>query len=100
MKVQFTKRAQASIRHRHAWWQAHRDKAPCLFREELRDVVRKLRRDTDVARQHYSGQDETIVWRLLMPKTRHHLYYMRDERTKVALVVLVDSAIGEAGPDL
>lgn len=63
-------------------------------------MVRKLRRDADVARQHYSGQAETTVWRLLMPKTRHHVYYTRDEGTNVALVVLVDSAIGEAGPDL
>jgi hypothetical protein len=35
-----------------------------------------------------------------MPKTRHHVYYTRDERANVAYVVLVDSAVGETGPDL
>ncbi|MBL0218773.1 MAG: hypothetical protein IPQ07_33465 [Myxococcales bacterium] len=80
MKVRFAESARASIRYRHTWWRANRDKAPRLFIEELRDVVSKLRRDTDVARQHYSGQGEAAVWRLLMPKTRHHAYYTRDER--------------------
>jgi hypothetical protein len=100
VKVQFAESARASIRYRHSWWRANRDKAPRLFIEELRDVVSKLRCDIDVARQHYSGQGEATVWRLLMPKTRHHLYYTRNERANVAHVVLVDSAIGEAGPDL
>ena len=35
-----------------------------------------------------------------MPKTRHHVYYTRDERADIAHVVLVDSAIGDVGPDL
>ena len=100
MKVRFAESARASIRYRHTWWRANRDKAPGLFIEELRDVVSKLRRDTDVARQPYSGQGETSVWRLLMPKTRHHVYYTRDERADIAHVVLVDSAIGDVGPDL
>lgn len=100
MKVRFAESARASIRYRHTWWRANRDKAPRLFIEELRDVVSKLRRDTDVARQPYSGQGEATVWRLLMPKTRHHVYYTRDERADIAHVVLVDSAIGEVGPDL
>lgn len=104
MKVRFAESARASIRYRHTWWRANRDKAPRLFIEELRDAVSKLRRDTDVARQPYSGQDsgqgEATVWRLLMPKTRHHVYYTRDERANIAHVVLVDSAIGEVGPDL
>jgi hypothetical protein len=100
VNVQFAPTARASIRYRHTWWRANRDKAPGLFLEELREVVRKLRRDTDVARQRYSGEGEATVWRLLMPKTRHHVYYTRDERANVAYVVLVDSAVGETGPDL
>lgn len=99
MKVQFAPSARASIRHRDAWWRAHRD-APRLFLDELRDVITKLRRNIDVARQRYSEHGDATVWRLLMPKTRHHVYYVRDEQANVALVVLVDSAISEAGPDL
>ena len=58
MKVGFAPRALESIRYRHRWWQAHREKAPGLFGIELREVLRKLRDDTDAARQRYSGQGE------------------------------------------
>lgn len=100
MKVRFAESARTSIRYRHTWWRDHRDKAPRLFVEELRDVVSKIRHDTDVARQSYSGQGESTVWRLLMPKTRHHVYYTRDDRSHIAHVVLVDSAVSDVGPDL
>jgi hypothetical protein len=79
-----------SIRDRHRWWRTNRDKAPGLFARELRAALRKLRDNTDAARQ----------WRLLMPKTRHHVYYQRDEHVNVATVLLVANAIALAGPDL
>lgn len=100
MTLRFTPNGLASVRFRRAWWLANRDKAPSLFSEELRHVVAKLRNNTDVARQRYSGHGAATVWRLLMPRTRHHLYYQRDEQTNTAIVLLVANAVALAGPHL
>jgi len=74
--------------------------APRLFAEELKAVLDKLRSSADAARQRYSGDGDATVWRLLMPKTRHHVYYQRDELADVATVLLVANAISETGPAL
>lgn len=97
MKVGFAPRALESIRYRQRWWRAHRDHG-ALFGDELRAVLGKLRDNADAARQRYSGEGKASVWRLLMPKTRHHVYYQRDEDANTANVVLVDSAVSEEGP--
>lgn len=100
MKLRYTPDARDAIRDHHRWWFANREKSPRLFVEELRTVLGKLRANIDVARQHYSGQGAETVWRLLMPRTRHHVYYWRDEAADVATVLLVANAIAETGPDL
>lgn len=100
MKLRYTPAAREAIRRRHRWWLANRDKAPTLFADELKAVLEKLRSNSDAARQRYSGQTDATVWRLLMPKTRHHVYYRRDELADVATVLLVANAISETGPDL
>jgi predicted transcriptional regulator len=41
--VRFAPEALDAIRKKRAWWEAHRDKAPELFRDELRIAVTKLR---------------------------------------------------------
>ncbi|CAN5917370.1 hypothetical protein BH11MYX2_BH11MYX2_17600 [soil metagenome] len=40
------------------------------------------------------------VWRLLMPKTRNHVYYERDAYTNTVRVLLVANAIAEHAPAL
>lgn len=99
MLLRYTPDARTSIRYRQQWWRAHRDDAG-LFARELRGVLHKIRDSTDVARQRYSGDGEATVWRLLMPKTRHHVYYLRYEHAGIADVLLVANAIAESGPDL
>lgn len=55
---------------------------------------------TPMPQQRYSGHGEATVWRLLVPKSRHHVYYERDERANVATVLLVDNVVSAEGPDL
>lgn len=100
MKLRYTTEARDAIRHRHRWWIANREKAPTLFAEELKATVDKLRANMDAARQRYSGEGAETVWRVLMPRTRHHVYYWRDEAADIATVLLVANAIAETGPDL
>lgn len=72
--VSATGHARRQIDAAGRWWLANRDKAPELFVEEL-----------ELARQHLTGEPESGspfptprypgARRLLMVKTRYHLYY-------------------------
>lgn len=78
----------------------HREKAPRLFVEELALVVGKLRDAADVDRQQYAARGGRLVWRLLMPKTRMHLYSRFDEAAGEVEVLLVWDAVAGRTPDV
>jgi hypothetical protein len=99
VKVRFTPDARQSIRYKRAWWQEHRNKAPKLFLEELRAIVGKLRVGADEGRQQYLVRRDLVVWRILMPKTKNHLYYRVDATAEEVEVLIVWNAVGGAGPD-
>lgn len=44
MLVRFTVDARDAVREKRAWWEQHRDKAPHLFRDELKTAIAHLRR--------------------------------------------------------
>ena len=100
MRVRFTRAARESIRDKRAWWELHRDKAPRLFVDELAAVVAKLRDGADSDRQQYAATSGRVIWRVLMPKTRHHVYYRLSETGKEVEVLLVWNAVAAAGPDV
>lgn len=81
-------------------WEEHRDKAPRLFVDELAAAVAKLRDRTDEGRQRYAARGGRIIWRLLMPKTRNHVYYRIDDGVEEVEVLLVWNATAGAEPDI
>ena len=83
-----------------AWWVAHREKAPGLFVEELAVVIGKLRDGRDAERQAFTTRSGTVVWRLLMPRTRCHVYYRSSARGDDIVVITVWNATAGALPDL
>jgi hypothetical protein len=100
VRVRFTPEALLAVREKRAWWLQHRDKAPALFAQELATVVTKLREGADAERQQFAARGGHIIWRILMPKTRHHLYYRVDEHAGVVDVLLVWNAIAGNEPEL
>jgi hypothetical protein len=100
VRVRFTPEARLAIREKRAWWEAHRDKAPRLFLEELADVVAKLRAGTDKGRHEYAVRRGRIIWRILMPKTKNHIYYRIDSAADEAEILLVWNAVGSTAPEL
>lgn len=100
MKVRFTPEALLAVREKRAWWLQHRDKAPELFVQELAIVVGKLRDGTDSERQQFAARGGHIIWRILMPKTRNHVYYRVDESAGRVDVLLVWNAVGGGKPEL
>ncbi len=99
MRVCLTPDAKEAIRDKRAWWQAHRDKAPGLFLEELRTVLMKLRTGADDERQRYCVIRGHLVWRILMPKTKNHIYYRVDAAAQRTDVLYVWNAVGPPPED-
>lgn len=99
MRVRFSPEAILSVREKRAWWAQHRDKAPHLFVEELAAVVAKLREGADRERQQYAARAGRIVWRIVMPKTRHHVYYRHDRAGDIEILT-VWNAVAASGPRL
>lgn len=79
MKIRITPRARGRIRRVCTWWQANRDKAPGLFAEELEGAKTRLLADPRVA-QLYARLEDGVIWRILLPGTEQHLYYVIDEQ--------------------
>lgn len=100
MRIRFTPEARQAIREKRTWWQEHRDKAPRLFIVELAAVVAKLRTGADKERHEYALRRGRIVWRILMPKTRNHVYYRVDYAADEVEILLVWNAISGAAPEL
>ena len=98
MKVHFTTAAKEAALEKATWWKANRDKAPKLFIEELRAATLKLRGRTDDTRKRYRISQGCVVWRLLMPKTKNHIYYVINEEAKQIEVLTVWNAVGKAPP--
>lgn len=100
MRVRFTPEARLAVREKRLWWEQHREKVPRLFVEELAAVVAKLREGTDKERQQYAARSGRIIWRLLMPKTRNHVYYRVNEVGAEVEILVVWNAVSGANPDL
>jgi len=93
--VRFSPEARDAVREKRAWWERHRDKAPELFRDELRDVVAKLR-TAPTEGQKYTVEAGRVIWRILMPKTRHHAYYRITSAGDVDVLTVWNAQSGAA----
>ena len=86
------------MRAKRAWWEEHRDKAPDLFRRVLAAIVAMLRASPTDAQQ-YTGDAGQIIWRLLMPKTKNHVYFRVDDAAQEVEIVTLWNAVGGTEPD-
>lgn len=74
MRLEVAKRAQREAKRLGRWWLEHRDKAPELFEQELAAAYELILRDP-VFGQTYLVSRGRRIQRVLMPRTRHHVYY-------------------------
>jgi hypothetical protein len=81
-----TEEAQRQARAERKWWRAHRD-AKQLFSDELRAARSILAHAPK--REIYGHFDGLPVRRLLLEKTRCHLYYVVLEREQLVRIVAV-----------
>jgi len=99
VKFEISKRARRQIEKIQGWWSENRPASHGLFLDELATAERHLRTSPDLG-SVYSEQKTATVRRVLLPKTRHHLYYRyRSDRDELT-VLCVWGAPKERGPKL
>ena len=98
MKLELAPRAVHEAERCARWWRENRPAARMLFNEELRAALDQIRTAPQLgsAYQVVAGQEHR---RLLMPRTRYHVYYRVVGRDRVR-VVAVWSAVRARGPRL
>lgn len=97
MKVELSDEAKRQARDENAWWRKNRDHHR-IFTEELR-AARKVLKDGP-KHQIYAYIDGEPVRRLLLEKTRCHVYYVVFEREKLVRIVAIWGGPREHGPKL
>jgi plasmid stabilization system protein ParE len=97
LKVELSDEAKRQARQENAWWRKHRH-AKKLFTEELR-AARKMLEEAP-KHQVYAYIDGEPVRRMLLEKTRCHVYYVILEHEKLMRIVAIWGASREHGPDL
>lgn len=97
--VRTTPEADAHVLHTSAWWRTHRPAAPDLFDEELAGAFTLLGRAPDIGRR-YKRRGIPGLRRLLLPRTRYHVYYLHDSAKATVIVLAVWSAVRGRGPNL
>ncbi|HTA89812.1 MAG TPA: hypothetical protein VK745_09565 [Polyangiaceae bacterium] len=78
MKVELSKRAQRAVRRIDAHWRTHADH-PELFFEELLEVVEHLETVSNAGTPCPTSRRPQLK-RMLLEKTKCHLYFVSDER--------------------
>lgn len=86
MNVRFTPRGEAEADRKQAWWRANRPAAPGLFDDELAAALGQISQTPAVGTIYPSAFD-TAVRRVLMARTKNHVYYAVHEDTIVVLSV-------------
>lgn len=98
-RVERTRRARAQAKAAHAWWKANRTASPELFRQEFREAVELMASSPGVGTP-YPDAGIPGLRRLILPKTRFHVYYVHDPMADYVLVVAVWSALRGRPPEL
>ncbi len=99
MRVEFLPRALRRIELVDAWWRHERPKAPDLFRDELDKVIELLAGQPRVGTIYRVVRGQTFH-RVLLPKSRQHVYYSIDEDDQAVVIQTVWGAARGRGPTL
>jgi hypothetical protein len=98
VKIVLLDEAQHRFETEDSWWRQHRD-AKEIFVTEFEEALRHLAAAPGVG-QRYRRLGGKLIQRLLMPKTRCHVYYFHDVERKVIEVHSIWGARRRRGPRL
>ena len=96
MKVVLLDEAQQRFEAEDRWWRANRD-AKELFFTEFQDVLRQI---CSTVGQRYRRVRGVLIQRVLMTKTRCHVYYFHDHQRDLIEIHSIWGARRKRGPTL
>ncbi len=99
MKLVFTPDAERQVNEKNSWWREHRPAARDLFARELAEAG-ALIASTPSAGAVYTSRRGQQFRRVLMPKTKNHLYFEVDEVRELVIVHAIWGAPRGRGPRL
>lgn len=83
MKIRFSARARREANRINSWWIENRPSAPELFTEELGHALELVSLNPGLGTIYESTYG--VVRRVLLPRTRYHMYYAR-EQSEIVLI--------------
>jgi plasmid stabilization system protein ParE len=98
VRVELSNEAERDVLRIDEWWRAERDDSPDLFETELSVTIKRIELSPRLGTVYEQNEVEETVHRMLMPRTRHHLYYV--VLSDVVFVLSVWGAMKERGPML
>jgi plasmid stabilization system protein ParE len=97
--VRSTSKADRRIAEAARWWWENRSAAPELFVREFVDATARLSRTPEVGVPHRHRRIPGVR-RLLLPRTRYHVYYVYQEERDEVWILSVWSAVRGRRPPL
>ena len=99
MKVVFTPEADLEADELDTWWREHRPKARDLFARELVDILELIVGAPAIGTE-YRTRSGKAARRVLMPKTRTHVYFEVDRAQALITILAIWGAPRGKGPAL
>ena len=87
MNLRLTPRALAEAKRIKTWWQKHRPAASDLFEQEFDAALRLVLMKPNLGTLYDHGNLDVPVRRVLLPKTKNHVYYTVQTNELVVLSV-------------
>jgi len=97
--VEIVARAEQQVRRIDAWWRLHRDEVPELFTDELHAATQRLE-SAPSSGSPYPAAELHGVRRVLLRRTRHHVYYTVDAPGRRVIIRAVWHATRGREPEL
>jgi plasmid stabilization system protein ParE len=98
-RVELSPQARDQLMTINLWWARNRPAAPTLVAVELETAIEQLATSPESGQLH-AERDSLPVRKLLMPRSRYHLYYEVDQVKRLVTVLAAWHAVRGAGPRL
>jgi plasmid stabilization system protein ParE len=100
VKTRLAEPAKQQAQRMHRWWKANRPKAPKLFARELADARQQISDKPDLGQFFALRPGGIVIRRILMPKTRTHVFYEVRDRENIIMIVALWGAMRGDAPDV
>ena len=99
VRVRTAPQARAQVRRAKEWWVRNRGAAPAPLKEELAHALVMIVEFPDIGKV-YEHPEIPGLRRLLLRRTRYHIYYVHDATAHEVLVLAFWSAVRGRDPVL